>query len=342
MARLSPLNVSNSRISPKFLYTALLLFLLAEPLAAQQSRWMHGNRYVKLDAVAARLGMNIRWTEPKEEVELFSEWTKMRFRLHRRDFTLNGNKVALGNPIALSGGQLYISELDYEKALQPLLTPQVFAAHCPKLYHIVIDPGHGGNDPGAENLGIGVNEKTTVLDVAKRMQRKLEVLGYKVTLTRTTDTFLSLGSRPEAANKLGADLFISLHFNAVDSSKVSGVETYAMTPAMQPSSNQANLSPSAKRVYPGNKNDPWNILAAYYMQDEMVDQLRAHDRGVKHARFAVLRNLECPGVLIEGGFVTHPLEGRKIATATYREALADALVAGILRYQKTLNRVRGR
>lgn len=320
----------------------LLGWLFSADLLDAQSRQMHGTSYVKLGTVAQRLGMNARWTEPRKSVEFFSQWTTLSFTLHRRDFLLNGDKIALGNPVALSNGQLFISERDFHKTIQPLLTPQIFKDQCPKLYHIVIDPGHGGRDPGAVNARLGVNEKTTVLDVAQRMKRKLEAFGYKVTLTRDGDRFIPLGERPALANRLNADLFISLHFNAVDSTSVSGVETFAMTPAMQPSSSQSNLSASARRSYPGNDNDPWNVLAAYYLQDEMVKVLGARDRGVKRARFAVLKNLKCPGVLVEGGFVTHPAEGRRIGSSAYREQLADALVAGILRYQKTLNRVRGR
>lgn len=327
-------------------YSLLLIgLLLTSCLGASlraDTREMHGTTYVSLNSIASKLGMKAQWLKPQKEIELKSQWTKLRFTLHQRHFYLNDRKVALGNPVALSRGLLFISQRDFEKALQPLLTPQVFAKTSPKLYHIVIDPGHGGHDPGAENKKLRVNEKSTTLDLANRMKKKLEALGYKVTLTRTSDKFISLGDRPAIANRAKADLFISLHFNAVDSTKVQGVETFAMTPAGHPSSSQANLTASARKTYPGNKHDTWNVLAAYYMQDAMLDDLGQTDRGVKRARFAVLKNLNCPGVLIEGGFVTHPTEGRNIGSSAYREKLANALVDGIITYQKTLNRVRGR
>ncbi|WOO42669.1 N-acetylmuramoyl-L-alanine amidase [Rubellicoccus peritrichatus] len=319
----------------------LLIFVFAGSLQGE-TRELHGSTYVSLPKIASQLGMKLQWIQPQKEVELKSKWTTLRFELHQRHFFLNGRKVALGNPVALSRGQLFISQRDIQKTLQPLLTPQIFAESSPKLYHIVIDPGHGGHDPGAENRKLRVNEKSTTLDLAKRMKKKLERLGYKVTLTRDTDKFISLGERPAIANRVKADLFISLHFNAVASSKVKGLETFAMTPAGHPSSSQSNMTSSARRTYPGNKNDTWNVLAAYYLQSAMLKNHKQTDRGVKRARFAVLKNLNCPGVLVEGGFVTHPTEGKNIGSAAYREKLADSLVEGILTYQKTLNRVRGR
>lgn len=285
--------------------------------------------------------MEARWVEPQRVMLLESQWTSLRFELHQRYCELNGNKVYLGQPIALNSRQLHISETDYELSLLPLLAPHTFDPK-PKLYRIVIDPGHGGRDPGALNEALGVNEKDTTLDIARRLRDKLEAYGYKVYLTRESDRYVPLEDRPAVANRVHADLFLSLHFNAVDTPSVHGVECYVMTLAGHPSTNSSRLTASARRTYPGNENDPWNALAGQALHNALLEHLSTEDRGLRRARFKVLTLAECPAVLVEGGFVSNPTEGARIGTPQYRELIAHALLQGILNYQKTLNRIRGR
>lgn len=134
---------------------------------------------------------------------------------------------------------------------------------------------------------------------------------------------------------------LSLHFNAVDSTSVQGIETFVLTPPGQASTNAGKTTTSSTQVYPGNADETWSLLAGCRIQQELVNRTGGQDRGLKRARFAVLRDLECPGVLVEGGFVTHPREGRNLGSAAYRDKLADAIAQGILEYQKVLNRARG-
>jgi N-acetylmuramoyl-L-alanine amidase len=137
------------------------------------------------------------------------------------------------------------------------------------------------------------------------------------------------------ANKNGADLFISLHFNGTPVSKneVDGPETYCITPVGAASSNAqgegANYGATA-----ANRIEDRSILLAYQMQKSLVQNLHVEDRDVRHARFAVLRDATMPAILIEGGYMTHPVEGKKIFSADYRKQMAAAIVKGILNYQK--------
>lgn len=302
---------------------------------------INGNAYVPLTTIGRELGMSYHETVPDREAELRTGRTTLSFPLHKRWLFLNGERIFIGLPVALDRGTLMISRRDYDTTIKPLLTPTRFSP-IPKLYRIVIDPGHGGKDPGAENRGKATNEKILALDVAKRLARKLRSYGYKVILTRETDKFVPLASRPSVANKHKADLFVSIHFNAVSDARVSGVETYVMTPPNLPSTNSGRMTASARRTYPGNKNDPWNLLAGFYLQTAMVRNLKADDRGLKRARFAVLRDLKCPGVLVEGGFLTNAQEAQQLKSIAYREKLANALLEGILLYQKKLNIMRGK
>lgn len=318
----------------------LWLILLALLPGVGQALEIKGVAYLSLEDVAARLGMKTRWVQRDKVMQLESEWTKMSFEIHKRNLLLNGTNIYLGYPVVEFKGRFYLTETDYQHSIQPILTPQL-NGQPPGLRHIVLDPGHGGKDPGAENGALGLREKSLTLDLARRVKSKLEAKGFRVTLTRQEDLFHALESRAEDANKLGADLFVSLHFNATASKSVSGVETYAFTPSMQPSTARSSLHSSDRKTYPGNAMDGWNTLAAYYIQRSLCTSLNSPDRGLKRARFTVLRDIRMPGVLIEGGFVTNDREGKNIGSAAYREKLAAAVVEGIMVYQKTLGRLSG-
>ncbi|MEI9865670.1 MAG: N-acetylmuramoyl-L-alanine amidase [Limisphaerales bacterium] len=135
---------------------------------------------------------------------------------------------------------------------------------------------------------------------------RLKKLGFNVVLTRTTDVYPELPARPALANKVGADLFVSLHFNAAQAGKndVQGPETYAITPVGAASSN-AQGEGSWSGPTKANLYETQSLLLAYQMQKTLVRNLGAEDRGVRRARFAVLRDATMPAILIEGGYMTH-------------------------------------
>jgi N-acetylmuramoyl-L-alanine amidase len=297
-----------------------------------------GTTYVSLAEVAGRLGMQAQWVDKGRVQHLKSEWTRMEFEVHKREFRLNGTRVHLGFPVVESAGRLHLSESDYMHQLQPILTPQL-SGSAPALTHIAIDAGHGGKDPGAENPPIGLREKSLTLDLAKRLARELQAHGFRVTLTRETDTFLALKERSKLANQAGADLFISLHFNGLGNKSVHGIETYAFTPPHQPSSSRADLHSSDHESYAAFGDGAWSTLLGYYVQRSLVAGLGGEDRGLKRARFTVLEDLEMPGILVEGGFLTNDREGRNVGSGGYRDRLARAVVDGVLAYQRTLKRL---
>jgi N-acetylmuramoyl-L-alanine amidase len=171
------------------------------------------------------------------------------------------------------------------------------------------------------------------------VRRLLVGAGLKVNLTRTTDSFVALPDRPELAKRRDADLFVSLHFNSAiaEKSHVNGVEVYCMTPAGVSSTNARGegAETSASR---GNIFDAKNMLLAYHIQKTMASNLGAEDRGVRRARFAVLRNAEMPAVLVEAGFMSHPQESKKIFDSEYRRRLAQAIADGILAYKRLVER----
>ena len=167
------------------------------------------------------------------------------------------------------------------------------------------------------------------------MRDQLKPLGFNVILTRNSDTFVELPARPAIANRVKADLFISLHFNATQTAKneVAGPETYCITPVGAASSNaQGEGGDSGSTI--ANRSEQKSLIFAYQIQKSLVQSLKVDDRSVRRARFAVLRDAEMPAILIEGGYMTNPTEGKKIYDATYRKQMASAIVKGILAYQK--------
>ena len=249
---------------------------------------------------------------------------------YSKEFILvDGVKVMLDDPIGSQRGHLTLSRRDYDKVFVPLFW------ELPKdpVRRIVLDPGHGGKDTGKINGPYKYTEKAATLDTAARLKILLEKQGFEVVFTRTKDVFVDLDDRPALAANAKADLFISLHYNAgpAGDSSSDGIETYCLTPAGQKSTN-AGKAKSTTGVEPGNRFDTANMALGWGIQRRLVKSTGADDRGVRRARFAVLRTLTCPGVLIEGGFMSSRKEGALIADAAYRQKIAEAVAAGIVDY----------
>jgi N-acetylmuramoyl-L-alanine amidase len=309
-----------------------------------------GLDYVAVRDIAKRYGLKAAWTKPGVLLALSdSRGVRFTFERDQRDFYLDGARIFLGELTYLAGDDLWVPKLDVIKTIAPLFAPAdhaSFLPEAPKL--IVIDPGHGGTDPGKQNLRLKLDEKDMTLDVALRLRKLLEVSGYKVVLTRSTDTRFSnspavdLPMRAEVANKAGADLFISLHFNAVDRDpeRVSGVETYVLTPQFQVSTQPEQDKAMLKEYYPGNRQDTASALLGYNLHRQLVRDLKASDRGYKRYRYAVLRTLKCPGVLVEAAYLSNDAEARRIATPEFRQQIAEAVAEGVDNYAATLAALR--
>jgi N-acetylmuramoyl-L-alanine amidase len=221
-----------------------------------------------------------------------------------------------------------------DRTLRPLLSAPR-AQSGTKIRTICLDPGHGGKDPGNQ---VGSNqEKHFTLLLAQEVRSELARAGIKATLTRTTDTFVDLPTRPELAKRRGTDLFVSLHFNAADAgrSTVQGAEVYCLTPVGASSTNARGEGAGAG-WFTGNQHDDQNLCLAYQVQKSLTRNLAVADRGVRRARFAVLRDAVMPAVLIEAGFMSNPAEGRKIFTSEYRQKMARAIVDGLLAYKRAV------
>ncbi len=314
------------------------------PLGAAPLSKIHlaGHEYWSVDQFAARFGMKTISRKSERTITLQSSWTTIELEADSRECLFNGVRLFLGDAVRVIKGRYFISKLDAEKRLTPLLLPGRGESIVPQLRTIVVDAGHGGRDPGKENKRLNVNEKEVALDTARRLKRVLELQGYRVILTRDSDQHLDktkagdLRRRAEIANELKADLFISLHYNAVGAraQKVSGVEVYTLTPQTQFSTadpQQKDQEGAAVKLI-GNANDHWNTVIGYQVQRRMIKAMGATDRGVKHARWAVLRFAQCPAILIESGFLSNDSEARKIMQPGYRQKIAEAIGDAVQAY----------
>ncbi len=253
--------------------------------------------------------------------------TQISAQAGHREITLNNVQHWLSTPVLAARGQLWITSLDVLKTIDPVLRQGRSRTPAP-IRLVVLDPGHGGSDTGTR--GRRSVEKKFTLDVARRVESVLEANGLTVLLTRTTDCTLSLDDRVDLAKSRRADVFVSIHFNSGGSAE--GIETYCVPPAGARSTANRHDDRDAT---PGNRYDEKNAWLAHCVQRSVLRATDAHDRGVRRARFVVIRDAPCPAILIEGGFLSNRTEERRILTAEYREKLAKAIADGILDYRKS-------
>lgn len=297
----------------------------------------NGTDYVRLDDWARTRGCQVKWVVAKELVRVILPGDSLLFAVDSRKMTLKGVNVWLSSPVAFRNGSAYVARSDISQTIEPLLS-QTKNPTGRSIRTIVLDPGHGGRDPG--NQEGRRQEKQYTLLFAREVGELLRQAGFKVSLTRTSDSFVDLPERPETARRRRADLFLSLHFNSADgpgASAVKGVEVYCMTPARTSSTN-ARGEGAFSGAYPGNRFDRNNVLLAYELQKALTRRAGSEDRGVKRARFAVLRSADMPAALIEAGFMTHPGDSKKIYDPVSRRSLAQAIVQGVLAYKAMVER----
>ncbi|HEY5232400.1 MAG TPA: N-acetylmuramoyl-L-alanine amidase [Verrucomicrobiae bacterium] len=310
----------------------MLIFLcVAFCAGTARAAFINGQDYVPLADWAGANGLKISWPA-RNQIVLTNKNSRLVFGVDSAQAEINGVNVRLSFPAAKDKGGALIAQFDLNTAVRPLLWPSRYV-EPKKITTICLDPGHGGKDTGNR---VGWHyEKNYTLPLAFELRDQLKKLGFNVMLTRSTDTYVDLPARPEIANKAGADLFISLHFNAAQTDKdtVHGPETYCITPVGAASSNsQGEGADHAATV--ANRLEDKSLLLAYHIQKSLAQNLHAEDRDVRRARFAVLRDATMPAILIEGGYMTNPTEGKKIYDANYRKQMAAAIVKGILNYQK--------
>ncbi|MDP8234192.1 MAG: N-acetylmuramoyl-L-alanine amidase [Candidatus Saelkia tenebricola] len=271
---------------------------------------------------------------------------------------VNGHTILLESDLKINNGNPQFSSQNIERLLNYLFYGRVESkavkrkgpGEIYRIKRIVLDPGHGGRDPGAIGKS-GVKEKDLVLSLAKILQSKLKRAGYEVSMTREDDKFVSLWQRVAFANKEGADLFISIHVNSARQKSASGFEVFYLS---QTSDEESRALASAEN-YPlgfedGSSYDLnvqatiWDLLYSENRKDavrlaekiclSMDEIVGLRNRGVKSANFYVLRGAQMPAVLVEAGFISNKFEEENLKQWRFKNKIAEAIAEGVRSYEK--------
>jgi N-acetylmuramoyl-L-alanine amidase len=290
-----------------------------------------GHSYVRVGDVARYYDLGRDTSPAPKRADYRTSFAQLSLQAEHREIQLNGVQHWLSAPVLDAQGKLWITSLDVLTTIDPILR-QTQTRATDDARTVVLDPGHGGTDRGAR--GQKSREKELTLDLAKRVERELESNGVTAILTRTTDRTLSLEDRTNFAAAKRADVFVSIHLNSGGSAD--GIETYCLPPAGAPSTAQA-FSFFRRRddeAATGNRFDEKNIWLAHCVQRALLRATGANDRGVRRARFQVLRDASCPAILVEAGFVSNRAEEARLLNVDYRDRLAKAIAQGILLYKR--------
>jgi N-acetylmuramoyl-L-alanine amidase len=256
---------------------------------------------------------------------------RFRCEINSKEFFINDLKFILSYPVLENLGQPCISRMDLTKLIEPVMRPSRIKG-AEVVQTVVLDAGHGGHDNGAWSpYG---HEKQFTLDVVYRAKKLLEIQGYRVVLTRSSDTFIPLYDRARIANAQENAVFISVHFNSGGAG--TGLETYTLAPRGVPSMMADGPSVSDLVQSAGNINDPQNMALATATHAAQVVRTKLYDRGIKRARFVVLRETTIPAVLLEGGFLSNTYDAKIIAMPEYRQQMAASIVTAVNNYRRAV------
>lgn len=325
-----------ARCSRTFLLGCVVaLSLLGALRARAASDWQVikiGSRdYLTMDNIAKFYGLPANVEPVGKKLRLDNGRNQIEVMLDSREAIINGVRNWLCFPVVGKDGKFLLSRVDLSKTVEPQFRPQMIG-NLGKVQTVVLDAGHGGHDKGALS-GFG-SEKDYTLDVARQLKPQLEAKGLKVIMTRDSDVFVPLEVRAQIANTTRDSIFVSIHFNATDTNPAAaGFEIYSLTPRGAPSTQDDALALHFLNMQAGSPVDAPSLALSMSVYHSVVGHLPEFDRGIKRARFAVLRLTRIPAVLVEGGFLTQRGESRLIANSTWRSQLAQSISIGIDSYK---------
>lgn len=294
---------------------------------------IRGQLYVDAVKWAQQNKLAVRWNPRSGELRLTNRWTQMAFKTDTARVEFDGVMIWFSAPVALQGERPMLPVRDLDTVVTRLMQPPKLQGQD-KVRRIAISAGHGGKDPG--NMEGRRVEKDFTLKLARELERQLERAGFEVIQIRDRDRYLAPEERPVLANKAGADLYLSLHYNsgAGGGGVAKGLETYWLTLANGESTNGGQ----SRGYMPGNRQDRENLNLAYQVHRALLGEFDLADRGIRRANFAELRLAEMPAVLIEGGFMDSREDALTIYSDAQRVKFAAAIVDGVQAYKRLVER----
>jgi len=308
---------------------------LAQPTTFAAGDWqiikVSGQDYLSVENISRFYGLPAGVVGAGEKIRFETIKNPLEFVSGSRETMINGARSWLCFPLIEQGGKYLVSRTDVAKTIEPLVRPHR-VANVGKVETIVLDPGHGGYDKGqVSRYGY---EKDFVLDAARKLRPLLQAKGLRVMMTREGDYFVPLEVRAQIANAARNSIFVSIHFNGTnDNPNATGFEIFSFTPRGAPSTSDSAVASSSFSMQPGSEVDAQSMALSACIYHSVLGHIPEYDRGIKRARFAVLRLTKVPAVLIEGGFLTERGEGRLISNKDWRGKLAAAIGVGIENYR---------
>jgi N-acetylmuramoyl-L-alanine amidase len=292
---------------------------------------VNGHDYLSVDNISKFYGLPAEVVPSGEKMQSGTANHPLEFVSGSREAMINGARSWLCFPVIEQDGKTLVSRTDLAKTIEPLVRPHR-VANLGKIQTVVLDPGHGGHDKGqVSRYG---PEKDFALDVARKLRPILQAKGLRVIMTREGDYFVPLEVRAQIANRARDAIFVSIHFNASgDDPDATGFEIFSFTPRGAPSTSDGNVNSKSFNMQPGSSVDAQSMALSACVYHSLLGHLPEYDRGIKRARFAVLRLTNVPAVLIEGGFLTERGESKLISNKDWRAKLAGAIGIGIENYQ---------
>ena len=342
------------------IFVSFLLILSGCATVPQQDEFpahsINGRQYYALLSICDAKGINYQYDEYSRVISLTGDGHEIALRAGDTLVLVDGRTMQFKEPVDIYEGRIVVPYEIKKEVLDRLFKKTVLqpkaALAISIIKKVVIDPGHGGKDPGAISRS-GLKEKDVNLDVAKRLYNLLKAAGVEVVMTRSSDTFIPLSERARIANSSGADLFISVHSNANRVKSMNGFEIYYVAPNIG-DGNRAVLS--AKK---DNLNFAQSCLgdSSLTLKAIIWDMIYTHSRaeaielsrsicssarnnlgveilGIKKGRFAVLKEVFIPAILIEAGFLSNSAEERMLNNAYYRQKIAESITEGIRNYEQ--------
>ncbi len=305
---------------------------------------------VSLQEWMATSGMQMDWDDITGVIVLSKGEDTVRLLPGSRWIRVNGQIIELSSPVQEKEGNILLPS-DFPQKVTGIFGKKQLSSEK-NLIKIVIDPGHGGKDPGAIGVS-GVFEKDIVLDIARRLRKQLQMAGIEVKLTRDRDIFIPLDRRAEVANRWKADLFVSIHANANPSHRLKGLEVYFLRNGALSRASEIVVDSDIKRTlhnFTMEKNNPvldnivYDMLYEYkqgessrlarHLSTEAAVNLQTSNLGAKEAGFRVLKKTFMPAVLVEVGFLSNKKEEALLRQRGYRQKIADSLAQSIIQYVK--------
>ena len=377
----------------KFVFIALFLFLAITFLTGTVSAYLikgvykdieakdvkiNGRNYLLLIDVCEANGINWQWDSIAGNITLSKNGCEVTLLVGSKYYH-TGTKIGnLSAPVKMKNGAIYIPlkftkysirrlfNLDKEKPAYKETATRSRISKSKKsrekkfrIKKIVIDPGHGGKDPGAIGK-TGLYEKHVVLDVSRRIKKELEKNGIDVIMTRDFDKFISLGGRTRIANKNEADFFISIHANANRKHWIRGFEIYYLSEATDDNARALAASENSVLKYEEEsfshhtkvldaivwdlgftENRIESIHLAEFICREVSGKLKMKRNEVRSARFYVLKGAEMPAILVELSYLSNKWDEKNLRKSSYKQKLAEGITAGIMAYKYEYEKTNG-